>query len=314
MESSDRPDTALDGPPPDALQEALSGLSEELLAPTAVLKSYAPRLAATVERGDSATLVVIADLIERNAANLEAVLKSWERLELHQPEQSDSSSYKASEEVWQIVLHELRNPITVIQGSASTLKTAIDFVGSSNLAKMSRAIERSAARLGELVESFGNFQALSRGEMELNRSKVDLGGLVGQIVRDLEALTHPHPVSVVVGDRINAIVDPLRLRQVITNLLSNAAKFSETEAPIRVEVTRSDGQAAIAVIDRGPGIRSDRMGELFKKFSRLDARVSGTGLGLYVSRAIARAHGGDLTLTSPPEGGSRFVLSVPAEP
>lgn len=106
------------------------------------------------------------------------------------------------------------------------------------------------------------------------------------------------------------IGDPVRVRQALTNMVSNAAKFTVPGGLVHVELAVVDGVADLSVSDDGPGIPPDRAAELFQKFSRLGAKVSGTGIGLYLSRAIARAHGGDLVLV-PQDVGCRFALRLP---
>jgi signal transduction histidine kinase len=101
----------------------------------------------------------------------------------------------------------------------------------------------------------------------------------------------------------------MRIRQVISNLLSNAFKFSPVGTPVTVTVTQGDDVAEVVVHDDGPGIPPDRRDELFSKFGRLGRTGHGMGLGLYISRAIARAHGGDLELRDGP--GATFVLTLP---
>jgi len=93
--------------------------------------------------------------------------------------------------------------------------------------------------------------------------------------------------------------------------LSNAAKFSRGKEEVLISFDATPNFFRICVTDHGPGIPPEGRSRLFKKFSRLQRSVGGMGLGLYISRGIARAHGGDLTFEAPDEGGSRFVLSLP---
>jgi len=98
-----------------------------------------------------------------------------------------------------------------------------------------------------------------------------------------------------VPDGLVAKLDPVRIRQILTNLLSNAAKFSRGTEEVQISVDATPNFFRICVTDRGPGIPAEARGRLFKKFSRLQRSVGGMGLGLYISRGIARAHGGDLS-------------------
>jgi signal transduction histidine kinase len=118
----------------------------------------------------------------------------------------------------------------------------------------------------------------------------------------------PAPIVRLEGD-VRAQVDPVRIRQVVANLLSNAFKFAPGGTPVTVAVTSRDDLAEITVHDEGPGIPADRRGELFGKFARLGRSGHGMGLGLYISRAIAQAHGGTLELLDGP--GATFALTLP---
>jgi signal transduction histidine kinase len=120
---------------------------------------------------------------------------------------------------------------------------------------------------------------------------------------------HSWPVpELTAPEGLVASVDPVRICQVLTNLISNAYKFAPSGSRARVVVEQSDGGMTIAVSDEGPGVPEQRRDQLFEKFERLGQEGPGMGLGLYISRAIARAHGGDLTLG--PDGRT-FVLAVP---
>jgi hypothetical protein len=111
-----------------------------------------------------------------------------------------------------------------------------------------------------------------------------------------------------------AAVDPLRLEQVVANLLSNAIKYSPPGRPIDVEVaTPTADTVSIAVQDRGIGIPAEHQRRLFERFyqARPGDRVAGLGLGLYISRQIVELHGGRIEVESPPDGGTRFIVSLP---
>ena len=105
--------------------------------------------------------------------------------------------------------------------------------------------------------------------------------------------------------------DPVRIRQVLTNLLTNAVKFSPAGTPIDIAITPLHGTVELTVTDHGVGISDEQRPRLFTKFTRLSADTSGMGLGLYLSRGIARAHGGELRLARTGPDGSTFSLELP---
>jgi signal transduction histidine kinase len=109
-------------------------------------------------------------------------------------------------------------------------------------------------------------------------------------------------------------VDPMRIRHVLMTLLSNAAKFSPANAPIEVSAAVADETFELRVRDHGEGIADQYQQYLFKKFGRVDPNAAGTGLALYISREIARAHGGDVFLASCDETGCVFALRLHLRP
>ena len=115
------------------------------------------------------------------------------------------------------------------------------------------------------------------------------------------------------NEPVEAELDPDRFQMVVRNLLSNAAKYSPAGSDITVRIRRVDGIASVAVIDHGVGISPEDQANLFTRFGRIPRtqHVQGTGLGLWLSREIARMHNGDLTVESTLGSGSTFILAVP---
>ena len=108
--------------------------------------------------------------------------------------------------------------------------------------------------------------------------------------------------------------DEARLEQVLVNLVSNALKFSPPDSPVTVTVAADDDEVSVAVHDLGPGVADVHVGTIFRKWGRADHGMPGTGLGLYLSRGIARAHGGDVRYRRlPGDGGTVFTLSLPLD-
>ena len=152
---------------------------------------------------------------------------------------------------------------------------------------------------------------MESGGLTLNVRETQVVQMVRLTIDDLSMGVGSHTIVVDAADNFAADVDSVRVRQVLTNLVTNAVKFSPRRSEITIEVRRDDDFAHISVRDQGYGIPSHRQGELFQKFSRLGATGSGTGLGLYLSRGIARAHKGDLTCDSAAGRGATFTLSLP---
>lgn len=168
----------------------------------------------------------------------------------------------------------------------------------------------AVAVLRRSLDAFAEVRAADAGRLDIRPEPVELDRLVRDVLADLQSVTDDHRVDVVVESGVAARVDRGRLRQVLANLLSNAAKFSPPETPIEVDVGLGDGQALVWVRDRGRGVPPGASEEIFRKYARL-GNAPGMGLGLYVARAIVEAHGGDLTVEHAEGGGARFVVRLP---
>jgi signal transduction histidine kinase len=210
-----------------------------------------------------------------------------------------------------VLAHELNNPVTVLQGFALLLQQATDSMSQDAIKESAAAISRAAKHLGALVEAFSDLRKIEINSLDLVLETADVSELVRETITDMAEVTRTHPVILEVVDGVHAWIDPPRVRQVLINLLANAAKFSPDATRIEVRMAVDNDHATISVRDHGPGIPVDRLSELFRKFSRLDPTIEGTGVGLFLSRGIARAHGGDLILAESSAPGCRFVLRLP---
>jgi PAS domain S-box-containing protein len=208
-----------------------------------------------------------------------------------------------------MVVHELRTPLTVITGMLSTLRDRMDVLPSATTHELLEAAGRNARQMAELLDAVSDARRAEHGLLPVVPEHTDLAKLVRDAVADVVAGQGVSMPVIRTHDEVTAPVDPMRIRQVISNLLSNAFKFSPPNTPVTVTVTSDDTNAEITVHDAGPGIPENRRDELFRKFGRLGHTGHGMGLGLYISRAIARAHGGDLELRDGP--GATFALTLP---
>jgi PAS domain S-box-containing protein len=208
-----------------------------------------------------------------------------------------------------MVVHELRTPLTVITGMLGTLRDRMDSLPSATTHELVDAAGRNARQMADLLDAVSDARRATHGQLPVVPATTDLGALVRDAVADLCAGHNwPSPTVRVVGE-VHAFVDPMRVRQVLANLLSNAYKFSPSGTPVTVTLRVFDDKAELVVHDDGPGIPAEHRDELFGKFSRLGRSGHGMGLGLYISRAIARSHGGELELRDGP--GATFALTLP---
>lgn len=229
------------------------------------------------------------------------------------PSPSPSGGHDRSAEpaldIVELLAHELLSPVTVLDGYARLLSTRIGGMTQDGIVDAADAIGRSAKQLAALVQSLADLKSVELDSLDLRLEVVDLGALVADCLVDLGYLTGSHTVEAAVPSGLAVTADPVRLRQILVNLVSNAVKFSPAGSPIWITAV-DGGTVRLWVEDRGPGIPEDRTAELFGRFARLGSTHKGTGIGLHLSRAIARAHGGDLVLADSTTG-ARFELSLP---
>ena len=218
------------------------------------------------------------------------------------PQSAESGPHDAD-----LMVHQLRTPLTVITGMLATLRDRMDVLPSATTREIVDAAERNARQMADLLNAVSDARHADDGSLPIAPQPVELGELVREMVAEL-ALGHSQPQLILSGP-VEASVDPDRIRQVLSTLLSNAFQYSPAGAPITVTVSSAGGQAEITVHDNGPGVPREHREELFSKFGRLGNAGQGMGLGLYVSRAIARAHGGDLELVDGP--GATFRMTLP---
>jgi signal transduction histidine kinase len=221
------------------------------------------------------------------------------------------------EEFLSIAAHELRTPLTSLNGYAQMAARQLEREGRLEQPRAERmlgAIAGQAERLSRLVAKLLDVSRLEGGSLTLERRPVDLVGLAAGCVDAAQACTDRHRVTLQAPSTLEAEADPLRLEQVLTNLLDNAIKYSPEGGPIQVVLARArDGWVELAVRDWGLGIPPRRRGRIFERFYQAhgDGHRSGLGLGLYVSRRIAELHGGAIRAEFPHDGGTRFVVSLP---
>lgn len=215
------------------------------------------------------------------------------------------------DELLSTLAHELGTPIAVVRGYLELLRTEGDDPGLRHEAVA--AIERNLDLVDRLVLHLRDLRELENGGLDLDLRDIDLGRLTREIVDDLrDSVLRGTPTSVTTEDGdLTVRGDPSRIRQVLFNLLSNAVEYSPSGAEIALTVGGHDGSVAVIVRNHGSGVAPEDRERIFEKFARATDRGAGTGLGLYISRRVARAHGGDLTAEPAEEEGSRFVLRLP---
>ena len=213
------------------------------------------------------------------------------------------------------VSHDLRTPLAAIKASAGSLLQRDVPWSEADREGFAEAIDREADRLDRLVRNLLDMSRIEGGALRPRREWYDPAELVREVVARLGPIVSDHPLHLTLPEAVPPIrIDYLMIGQVLTNLLENAAKYTPSGTPIRVELKASDGELRVGVIDHGPGIPPNASGSVFDRFRRLDpGGPGGSGLGLAVSRGFVEAHGGRLWLEATPGGGATFRFSLPVD-
>jgi signal transduction histidine kinase len=215
-----------------------------------------------------------------------------------------------------LVSHELRSPMASVIGSARTLEVRWRELTPEQRESFLSLISHETARLAELIGDVLDTSRIEAGTFSYSFEDVDLAELIRDSAAAAERSQDEVPVRAVVREPLPRVRgDRDRLRQVLVNLIDNAVKYSRPGEEVEVEAVSTNGRLQIQVRDRGPGIPREHQGVIFEKFGRVqigDAAKPGTGLGLFIARSIAEAHGGSLAVRSlPDERGATFTLSLP---
>lgn len=211
-----------------------------------------------------------------------------------------------------MISHEMGTPLAVVKLAADTaLRQGPDATWDERQ-RILQVIRRNADLATLLLGRLGLARDIEAGTVELARETVDLGALVRESVSDLrEVVLSEHPVEVTVTESPSVQADPTAAREIVFNLLSNAAKYSAEGASIEVTVTAVDGDVHVIVRNHGSGVTPGDTDQIFEKYWQQEEASAGAGLGLYISRGLARAHGGDITVQPAADAGSEFCLSLP---
>jgi two-component system phosphate regulon sensor histidine kinase PhoR len=216
------------------------------------------------------------------------------------------------------VSHELKTPITSIKGFVETLLSGA-LKEPENAEKFLRIIAQQTNRLHEIID---DLLSLSRIEQEAERHQIALArGNLKEVLQAARQVCGPKAAAKNIGievtcpDTLRANFNAPLLEQALVNLIDNAVKFSPADSTVRVEAQETGAGIIIRVMDQGSGIPPEHLDRIFERFYRVDAgrsrKVGGTGLGLAIVKHIAQAHGGRVTVSSTPEGGSTFSIIIP---
>ncbi len=215
-----------------------------------------------------------------------------------------------------LVSHELRTPMAAVIGSARTLQQRWRELTADQRESFLELIAAETGRLATLISDVLDTSRIDAGTFTFRFSDVDLAELVRDSVASAEVSSDEVGLRAEVRDPLPVVRgDPERLRQVLMNLIENAIKYSPAGDQVDVHAYAEATRVRIDVRDRGPGIAREDQRLIFEKFGRVTSGNTrpGTGLGLFIARSIAEAHGGTLEVSSAPEHGAVFTLDLPGQ-
>ena len=216
---------------------------------------------------------------------------------------------RARDEVLAVVSHDLRGPLHAISLASEALRDELP----DHLRRYTGAIERAIWRAERLISYLLEASAIENGALTLAKAPIDAGAVVRQAAADHELLAKETGGKIIANtpaDQVVVSADRDRVLQVLGNLIGNSLKHARG-APIEITVERQDGEAIIAVQDRGPGITPGELPHVFDRYWKGRMKKAGAGLGLAIAKGIVAAHGGKIEVDSRQGQGARFFFTLP---
>ncbi len=253
---------------------------------------------------------------DRDVAFVNAVAR-WVGIAAHRAELLERIAKEAAErgrqmmaeELMTVLAHDLRNHLTPIELRFAVLRTRAEHDGRERDVADCDAGARVLGRLSRLINDILDLARLDRGVFQLDLGPCDVSALLRETAGFLS--NAERPVAVDAPERVLALADANRIRQVLENLISNALQHSPPGASVRTRASQRGNSVCVEVADSGSGIPGELLPRIFDRFTT-SRPGQGLGLGLYMARRIARLHGGELEVGASSTLGSRFVLTLPA--
>ena len=220
------------------------------------------------------------------------------------------------EEFVSIAAHELRTPLTAVIARLQLVERRLSRADYDRdaLKRDVALVQRGAQKLRVLLERLLDLTRIRSGKMELFRVRTDLVALIRTAAAELSetsgreiAINEPRSAEVLTD------IDPVRIEEVVTNLIDNAMKYDPSDRAIEVGIAQVDDAIRVSVRDHGAGVAPDDRERIFEAFHRASPDARGVGLGLHIAREIVKLHGGSLEVTDGEGGGAMFVLTLPRE-
>jgi signal transduction histidine kinase len=268
------------------------------------------------QRGFQEANSILRDINQELEQRVRRILKDYEAAREQLDQQRKMERLK--NEFISVVSHELRTPLTSIHGALNLVVTGVVGELPPQARQLVEVAYRNSQRLARLVDDILDLQKIESGAMAFHLRPVGLRPLLEQAVEANQAYAQRLGVELVLAETpATAVVyaDSDRLMQVMSNLLSNAAKFSPRGQSVRVAAETREGTIVVTITDHGPGIPDEFRERIFQKFAQADSSTTrekgGTGLGLSITKAIVERLGGTIGFETGPQAGTTFHFELP---
>lgn len=210
--------------------------------------------------------------------------------------------------------HEVRTPLAGLRSSIETLQGGS--LDPEQEEQLHRILRRQLGRLERLVSDLSELNSIESGDVVLHREPTEIRQLLADLAQDFFERADSRKIAIIVdGIESVAMVDPIRIEQVFSNLIDNALRHASETDEVRIEVTEDDSMTAVRVSDRGPGISDEEKEKVFHRFYRADksrsSESSGAGLGLAITKHLVLQHGGSVGVESAIGRGTTFIVKLP---
>ena len=249
-------------------------------------------------------IAFLSDITERKKTEEALIYKEAELLRSKLVEEK-------KDEFISIASHELKTPLTTIKAYA---QLAISVCSDNGVTEYLKKIDQYTSKLNTLLNELLDVSKLHAGKLKLNQTKIELSSYLKEVLTSMQQITPNHKIFIEKNDLATVEIDSLRLEQVITNIVSNAAKYSPGKDKIIVNVEKKDENVIVSFTDFGIGIPKQNLTKVFDRFYRVDEaskEFSGLGIGLFISSEIIKQHGGKIWAESEENQGSTFYFSLP---
>jgi signal transduction histidine kinase len=213
-------------------------------------------------------------------------------------------------ETLRVLGHELRRPLTVIRGAATLLVGDADRLPATSRRQMLSLIDSSAGAMADLIDDLLTAVHLDLGDLQYSLEPVELAALLEEAMEAARRLDPARSIDVRGADGVAVMADREQSLRALRTVLVNAVQHTPEGSPVEVVASTGAGTVRVEVLDRGPGIPAADHERAFERFTRLDERAGGAGLGLFLARGLARGMGGDLRMDEREGGGARLCFTL----